>query len=165
MKVSLKIKFAIIVFIATIIQKFRIFRFRLIGLKIPYSTIVERGCLFDKLYPKGIRIGENCLIASGVVILTHDHCKRVDNMPLLVQTQIGNNCFIGIRAFIMPGVTIGNEVIVGSMSVVTKDVPSNCIVAGNPAVIIKMGINMNNKAEWTNWSGETFKKQISNKIE
>ena len=41
----------------------------------------------------------------------------------------------------MPGVTIGDEVIVGSGAVVTKDVPSNCIVAGNPAKIIKEGIH------------------------
>jgi acetyltransferase-like isoleucine patch superfamily enzyme len=153
MKESLKIKFAIISFIATIFQKFRIFRFRFKGLKIPYSTIVERDCLFDKLYPKGIHIGENCLIASGTVILSHDHCKRVDNMPYMTDTYIGDRCFIGIRAFIMPGVKIGNEVIVGSMSVVTKDVPSNCIVAGNPAKIIKTGITMNDRAEWSNWAG------------
>jgi acetyltransferase-like isoleucine patch superfamily enzyme len=58
----------------------------------------------------------------------------------------------------MPGVKIGNEVIVGSMSVVTKDVPSNCIVAGNPAKIIKTGITMNDRAEWSNWDG-TIKKE------
>jgi acetyltransferase-like isoleucine patch superfamily enzyme len=74
-------------------------------------------------------------------------------MPYLADTFIGDNCFIGIRAFVMPGVRIGNEVIVGSMSVVTKDVPSNCIVAGNPAKIIKTGITMNNRAEWSNWAG------------
>lgn len=150
---SVHIKFAIISFIANIFQKIRIFMFRLKGFDIPYSTIVERGCLFDKLYPAGIHIGENCLIASGTVILSHDHCKRVDNLPYFNDTYIGNNCFIGIRAFIMPGVRIGNEVIVGSMSVVTKDVPSNCIVAGNPARIIKTGITMNDRAEWSNWTG------------
>ena len=51
----------------------------------------------------------------------------------------------------MPGVKIGNQVIVGAGSVVTKDVPSNCIVAGNPAKIIKTGIIMNERAEWENW--------------
>jgi acetyltransferase-like isoleucine patch superfamily enzyme len=150
---SLKLKFYIIEKIALIFRRMRIFIFRLKGFDIPYSTIVERNCLLDKLYPKGIHIGENCLIATGTVILSHDHCKRVDNMPYLNDTYIGNNCFIGIRAFIMPGVKIGNEVIVGSMSVVTKDVPSNCIVAGNPAKIIKTGITMNDRAEWSNWAG------------
>lgn len=150
---NLKLKFYIIERIALIFRRMRIFILRLKGYNVPYSTIVERDCLFDKLYRKGIHIGENCLIATGTVILSHDHCKRVDNMPYLNDTYIGNNCFIGIRAFIMPGVKIGNEVIVGSMAVVTKDVPSNCIVAGNPAKIIKTGITMSDRAEWSNWPG------------
>ena len=152
---NLRCKFYIIEKIALCIRLLRIFVLRMKGFDIPYSTIVERDCIIDKLNPKGIHIGKNCLIASGVVILSHDHCKRVDSMPFLSETFIGNNCFIGIRAFVMPGVKIGNEVIVGSMSVVTKDVPSNCIVVGNPARIIKTGIEMNNKAEWSNWINES----------
>lgn len=152
---KLNLKFFIIEKIALVFRSFRVFKLRLKGYDIPYSTIIERDCILDKLYPKGIHIGENCLIANGTVILTHDHCKRVDKMPYMIDTYIGDNCFIGIRAFIMPGVKIGNQVIVGSMSVVTKDVPSNCIVAGNPAKIIKTGITMNDRAEWSNWSGIT----------
>ena len=56
-------------------------------------------------------------------------------------TYIGKRCFIGARAIIMPGVKIGDEVVVGSGAVVTKDVPSNYIVAGNPAKIIKNDIH------------------------
>jgi hypothetical protein len=58
-----------------------------------------------------------------------------------VDTRIGDNCFIGARAIIMPGVTVGNEVVVGAGAVVTKDVPNNCIVVGNPARIIKENIH------------------------
>ncbi len=150
---NLNIKFFIIEKIATLFRRSRIFILRIKGYQIPYSTIIERNCILDRLNPKGIHIGKNCLIASGTVILTHDHCKRVDSLPYMTDTYIGDNCFVGIRAFIMPGVKIGNEVIVGSMSVVTKDVPSNCIVAGNPAKIIKTGITMNERAEWSNWPG------------
>ncbi|WP_276866657.1 DapH/DapD/GlmU-related protein [Bacteroides heparinolyticus] len=53
--------------------------------------------------------------------------------------RIGDNCFIGNGAILLPGITIGNEVIVGAGSVVTKDVPSNTIVAGNPARVIRGG--------------------------
>ena len=155
---NIRLKFIIIEKIALVFRHVRIFIYRLKGFEISYSTIVERDCIFDKLNPKGIHIGKNCLIASGTVILSHDHCKRVDGMPYLTDTYIGDNCFIGIRAFIMPGVKIGNEVIVGSMSVVTKDVPSNCIVAGNPAKIIKTGVTMNERAEWSNWVGNTNRK-------
>ncbi|MDZ7634100.1 MAG: hypothetical protein U5L72_06535 [Bacteroidales bacterium] len=52
---------------------------------------------------------------------------------------------------IMPGVHVGDEVIVGAGAVVTKDVPSNVIVAGNPARIIREKIRMNDRAELLNW--------------
>lgn len=54
---------------------------------------------------------------------------------------IGNNVWIGDKATILPGVTIGNNCIVAANAVVTKDVPHNCVVAGNPAIIIKQVIS------------------------
>ncbi len=56
-------------------------------------------------------------------------------------TRIGSRCFIGCASIIMPGVTIGDQCIVASGSVVTKNVPSHSIVAGNPAKVIRSGIN------------------------
>jgi acetyltransferase-like isoleucine patch superfamily enzyme len=126
---------------------------------------MERHLHLDRLYPQGVHIDENCLIASGVTILSHDHCKRVDNQPFLADVYIGKNCFIAVGAVIMPGVKIGNEVIVGAAAVVTKNVPSNVIVAGNPARIIRENIKMNEKAELTNWSKESgWDNQQSNAI-
>lgn len=153
MKKSLKIKFAIISFIAKIIQKIRILIYRLKGYDFDYSVIVERGLNLDRIYQQGIHIKANTLVASKVTIMSHDHCKRIDNQPYLADVYIGANCFIAVGAIIMPGVTIGDETIVGAGTVVTKDVPSNCIVVGNPAKIIKTGITMNERAEWTNWPG------------
>jgi acetyltransferase-like isoleucine patch superfamily enzyme len=63
-----------------------------------------------------------------------------DSAPCVSILNIGTNCFIGGNAIIMPGVNVGNSCIVGSGSVVTKDVPDNSIVGGNPARIIKSGI-------------------------
>lgn len=152
----LDIKFAIVLFIATIIRRKRNLIFRLKGYDFSSSTIVEGNVKLDKLYPRGIHIGENTLVAGGSTILSHDHCKRVgNNSPYLVDTYIGKNCFIAVGAIIMPGVKIGDEVIVGAGAVVTKDVPSNCIVAGNPAKIIREKIKMNNFAALDNWSRET----------
>jgi acetyltransferase-like isoleucine patch superfamily enzyme len=108
----------------------------------------------DRLYPGGIHIGENCLIASGCTILSHDHCKRVKKQPYLIDTYIGKSCFIAINSIILPGVKIGDQVIVGAGSVVTKNIPSNVIVAGNPARIIREGVQMNDKAEIVNWTLE-----------
>jgi acetyltransferase-like isoleucine patch superfamily enzyme len=140
-------------FFARIIQKVRVSVYQLRGYKFHSSVTLERKLNLDRLNPGGIIVGKNTLITSHVTILSHDHVKRIDGMPLMVDTVIGENCMIGIGAYIMPGVKIGDQVIVGAGSVVTKDVPSNCIVAGNPAKIIKTEIIMNERAEWENWPG------------
>ena len=145
--------FATRLFVATIFRKIRVFKLRLKGCDIPYSAIIEGSVLLDKLYPRGIHIGENTLVAGGVTILSHDHCKRVgNNQPFLIDTFIGKNCFIAVGAIILPGVKIGDEVIVGAGAVVTKDVPSNNVVAGNPARIIRENIKMNDFAALENWN-------------
>lgn len=154
-KNRLYVKFIIRSFFAKRIQSLRIFLYRLKGYDIHSSVILERHLHLDRLYPKGVHIQDNCLIASGVTILSHDHCKRINNQPLLLDTYIGKRCFIAVGATILPGVKIGDEVIVGAGSVVTKNVPSNVIVAGNPARIIRENIKMNERAELTNWDSES----------
>ena len=89
--------------------------------------------IYTRIYQ--MNIGEESFIASGAVILAHDFSK-----PAKADTYIGKRCFIGVNAIIMCGVKVNDNVIVGSGSVVTKDIPANCIVAGNPARIIKEGI-------------------------
>tara|TARA_B100001027_G_C16018587_1_gene220100 strand:- start:40 stop:513 length:474 start_codon:yes stop_codon:yes gene_type:complete len=151
---SYKIKFAFISFFALIIQKIRIYLYRFKGYDFHKSVIVERELNLDRLYPRGIHVQKNTLIASRVTIMSHDHCKRVDGQPLLADVYIGKNCFIAVGATILPGVSVGDESIVAAGSVVTKNVPPNSIVAGNPAKVIRSKISMNQKAEWSNWSGK-----------
>lgn len=109
---------------------------RIYGMNIDKSARISYGAKLDKTNPKGIHIGEESYIASGAIVFTHDFSRGIHK-----DTFIGKRCFIGANAIIMCGVTIGDEVIVGSGAIVTKDVPPNCIVAGNPAKIIKEGIN------------------------
>jgi len=154
-KKILYLKFGVRSFLASIIQYLRFLKYKSQGYDVSKTVIFERGLHLDRLYPQGIHIGKNTLIASNVTILSHDHCKRVNNQPLLVDTIIGERCFIAVGSTILPGVSIGNEVIVGAGAVVTKNVPSNVIVAGNPARIIRENITMNKKAELTNWNSET----------
>ncbi|EST12364.1 sugar O-acetyltransferase [Sporolactobacillus laevolacticus] len=86
-------------------------------------------------------IGDHCLLAPGVHIYTATHPldpkKRLDGWEYAKPVRIGNNVWIGGRSIINPGVTIGNHAVIGSGSVVTKDVPDYAVVAGNPAKIIK----------------------------
>lgn len=107
------------------------------GMTIGEGTIISRRSNLDwNINPKGIHIGSYSLVA-GATILTHDYCRSMK-----CDTIVGNNCFIGGGAYILPGVHIGDNVIVGMGAVVTKDVPDNCIVAGNPAKIIKENIKV-----------------------
>jgi maltose O-acetyltransferase len=88
-----------------------------------------------------IRIGENCFIAPGVHIYTATHpihpTERISGKEFGKPVNIGDHVWIGGRAVINPGVTIGNNVVIASGAVVTKDVPDNVVVGGNPAKVIK----------------------------
>ncbi len=90
---------------------------------------------FDKTYPKGIHVGAQTYIAFETAVLAHDMTRG-----LYLHTRIGERCFIGARSVILPGIQIGDECVVAAGSIVTKDVPARCLVAGNPAQIIRQGI-------------------------
>ena len=88
-----------------------------------------------------IHIGDNCMLAPGVHIYTATHpldaAERNSGLEFGKPVNIGDNVWIGGRAVINPGVTIGDNVVVASGAVVTKNVPDNVVVAGNPARIVK----------------------------
>jgi acetyltransferase-like isoleucine patch superfamily enzyme len=102
----------------------------------------------DFNYPKGmnsnidtlsdlVEIGEGFISAPGSMILAHDastiiHCGKAR----VEKTVIGNRVFLGANAVILPGVNVGDNVIIGAGAVVTKDIPANSVVGGNPARII-----------------------------
>lgn len=84
-----------------------------------------------------IRIGEDTLVAFKTLLYTRDPRTGADR-PI----RIGKRCFIGGGSTIMPGVTIGDEVIVGAGAFVFEDVPPRSIVAGNPARVLKSDIKV-----------------------
>lgn len=106
---------------------------------------IGKGCLISTLNfssePYLISIGDNVRIANGVKFFTHGGLfpfreKLNANLDIFGKVVIGNNVHIGDGAYIMPGVTIASNCIVGAGSVVTKSVPEGSIVAGNPARVV-----------------------------
>jgi acetyltransferase-like isoleucine patch superfamily enzyme len=87
-----------------------------------------------------IRIGNSCMMANGVYITDsdwHGIYDRVERPSEHTPVIIEDNVWIGDRATILKGVRIGENSIVGANSVVSRDVPANVVVAGNPAVVVK----------------------------
>lgn len=138
-----------------------------------YREIFGQDFLFDRL-----KIGRYCSIGSGVRIIMagnqgHNH-RWISTYPFYGKfsnsknafersgdTIIGNDVWIGTEAMIMPGVRVGNGVVIGARSLVTKDIPPYAIVGGNPAKIIKMRfsqeeIRMLEEISWWDYEKETL---------
>jgi maltose O-acetyltransferase len=88
-----------------------------------------------------VRFGDNCMLAPGVHVYTATHpldpTERNSGKEYAKPIIFGDNVWIGGSAVINPGVSIGDNVVIASGSVVTKDVPNNVVVGGNPANVIK----------------------------
>lgn len=105
---------------------------------------IQQGCKFFA-DGGGIHIKEGCIFAHDIQIMARNHVydtpdlafipydSRNNNLPVV----IGEFCWIGARATILPGVSIGKGVVVGAGSVVTKNIPEYAICVGNPAKVIK----------------------------
>jgi serine acetyltransferase len=108
---------------------------RIWGMDIHPTAQMSLSAKLDRTFPIGVHIGPMAYLAFEARILTHDRTRG-----LYLHTRIGANCFIGGRSIILPGVEIGDNCVVGAGSVVTKSVPPNTLVAGNPAKILRENI-------------------------
>ena len=108
---------------------------RSLGMKIGEETTiyVPTKTQIDTTRPWLISIGNNVKITEDVTILTHGFDWSV------LKGVYGDNVFIGMKSTILKGVHIGNNVIIGANSLVNKDIPDNCVAAGNPCKVI-MGL-------------------------
>jgi maltose O-acetyltransferase len=104
------------------------------GLKVGKNVYIFQDVEFDSGYPFLIEIGDNCRIGKNVLILAHDATTFKElGITRLAPVKILEGSFIGQRAVILPGVTIGPRAMVAAGSVVNRSVPEGRAVAGNPA--------------------------------
>ena len=112
---------------------------RFVGVEIGNNNFVASS--FWSSEPYLIKIGNHCQITAGVKIFTHGGGGgairyKYPDFDAFGKVVIGDYVYLGNNVLIMPGVTIGDHVIVAAGSVVTKSIPSNCVVGGNPARFI-----------------------------
>lgn len=114
------------------------------GVKIGSDCAIHKSVVFGT-EPYLISIGNHVRITDGVKFITHDggiwvarYLGMVDERAdLIKEIKIGNNVHIGWNTLIMPGVSIGNNCIIGAGAVVTKDIPDNSIAVGIPAKVVE----------------------------
>lgn len=120
-------------------------QFLIFNSSVPYTVKIGKGTVFGYggiavvVHARSV-IGERCVIGQNVTI--GGKSKKYE-VPI-----IGNHVYIGAGAKILGDVTVGDNVIIGANAVVLNDVPSNCVVAGIPAKIIKSNIDINEIEEF-----------------
>jgi acetyltransferase-like isoleucine patch superfamily enzyme len=106
------------------------------------KTVMGQECTISAF--QHVKIGRECVIADRVMFIDFDHGVVEVERPIRLQgiykrdVNVGNNVWIGYGACILRGVTVGDNAIIGTNSVVTKDVPANAVVGGLPARVIRM---------------------------
>ena len=106
------------------------------------KTVLGQECTISAY--QHVSIGRECVIADRVMLIDFDHGVVEVERPIRLQgiykrdVRVGNNVWIGYGACILRGVTVGDNAVIGTNAVVTKDVPDNAIVGGVPARVIRM---------------------------
>jgi maltose O-acetyltransferase len=112
-------------------------RLRDAGLQLGAGVFVGGRTVFDPDFPFLISIGDETVIGPEAMILAHDaSTRRQIGYSRVAPVTIGRRAFVGARVIVLPGVTIGDDAIVGAGSVVRRNVAPGAVVAGNPARVI-----------------------------
>ncbi len=106
------------------------------------KTVLGQECTISAY--QHVSIGRECVIADRVMLIDFDHGTVEVDRPIRLQgiykrdVRVGHNVWIGYGACILRGVTVGDNAVIGTNSVVTKDVPANAVVGGVPARLLRM---------------------------
>ena len=106
------------------------------------KTVMGQECTVSAY--QSVSVGRECILADRVMLIDFDHGVTEVERPIRLQgiykrdVRVGHNVWIGYGACVLRGVEIGDNSIVGTNAVVTKDVPENAVVAGVPARVIRM---------------------------
>jgi acetyltransferase-like isoleucine patch superfamily enzyme len=106
------------------------------------KTVIGQDCTISAY--QHVSIGRECIIADRVMLIDFDHGVTEVERPIRVQgiykrdVRVGHNVWIGYGACLLRGVSVGENSVIGTSSVVTKQVPANAVVAGTPARVIRM---------------------------
>jgi acetyltransferase-like isoleucine patch superfamily enzyme len=112
------------------------------GVNIGKGVYIGHEVMFDRVFTDQIFIGDNTSIGDRTTITAHANIPSDTRLKkiyprMVMQTRIGNGVWIMPNVIIAPGVTIGDEAVIATGSVVTKDVPARCLAAGVPAKVVK----------------------------
>jgi acetyltransferase-like isoleucine patch superfamily enzyme len=106
------------------------------------KTVLGQECTISSF--QHVSIGRECIVADRVMLIDFDHGVVETERPIRLQgiykrdVRVGHNCWIGYGACILRGVTVGDNAVIGTSSVVTHDLPANSVSGGIPAKILRM---------------------------
>lgn len=127
------------------------------GMVIGEKCYIALDVEFEEAWATHVRIGNEVTIARGTRFISHDASSwRAIGITRVGKIEIGDRAFIGAHSLVMPNVKIGADVIVGSGSVVTRDVPDGTVVAGNPAREICKTAELHEKLKSKSAKGPSF---------
>jgi putative colanic acid biosynthesis acetyltransferase WcaF len=106
-----------------------------------HLTLADDACIADtaEIYNVArVTLGRRAIVSQGAFLCTasHDH-RRQDFQLLTGPIQLGERAWVAARAIILPGITLGDYAVAAAGSVVTRDIPTGCTAAGNPARIVR----------------------------
>jgi maltose O-acetyltransferase len=112
-------------------------RFRKRGLRAEPPIRMSSGAIVDPDFAWAVEIGAHTIIAHDVRIIAHDAAiKRLTGYTEVCRVKIGERCYIGAGAIVLPGAVIGDDAIVGAGALVRGNIPPGTVAVGNPAKVI-----------------------------